>query len=226
MCGRFTLIAHPEDLIRAFPGLQVGAPPPPRYNIAPSQPVAVIANDGRFALDYFVWGLIPSWAKETAIGNRLINARAETLLEKPSFRGAFRYRRCLIPASGFYEWQRQAGRTARQPMYIRLKSTPVFAFGGLWERWQGADGSEILSCTIITTPPNALVATIHDRMPLILPPEAYELWLTPGAAPLNELQALLRPYPADEMEAYPVSPLVNDPRRDEPACIRPLPDVG
>ncbi len=221
MCGRFTLTVDPADLEEAFPGVSVPAEMTPRYNIAPSQPVAVIANDGRNRLDFFVWGLIPSWAKDPKIGYRMINARAETLGEKPAFRAAYKRRRCLIPADGFYEWRREAGRKTKTPMYLRLKSGEPFAFAGLWETWHSSQGDEVLSCTIITTTPNSLVEKIHDRMPVILPPAAYAAWLSPEEKKPEELSKLLKAYPASQMTAYAVSPAVNSPANDSPEIIRP-----
>ncbi len=219
MCGRFTLTADLSTLQESFPFVEMPEGMQPRFNVAPSQPVAVVPNDGRNRLDFFVWGLIPSWAKDPAIGNRLINARAETLQEKPSFRTAFRRRRCLVLADGFYEWkQAEKGKT---PMYIRLASGKPFAFAGLWESWDAPDGSNVLSCTIITTEPNDLMATIHNRMPVILPEQAYPIWLESGEADTKKLTGLLKPYPAGEMQAYPVSPLVNSPQNDVPELIRP-----
>jgi putative SOS response-associated peptidase YedK len=191
----------------------------PRFNIAPTQPVAVIPNDGKNRLDFFVWGLIPSWAKDPSIGNRMINARAETLLEKPSFRNAFRRRRCLVLADGFYEWRKDAhGKT---PMYIRLEDGRPFGFAGLWEYWKSPDGSDVLSCTIITTQPNELMTPIHNRMPVILPEQAYPLWLESGEVDLNSLAGLLKPFTAGPMQAYPVSALVNNPKNDQPQLISP-----
>ena len=154
----------------------------------------------------------------------MINARSETLIEKPSFRSAFRRRRCLIPASGFYEWQPSKEQKSKTPMYIQLKSGKPFAFAGLWERWDSPEGSTILSCTIITTEPNELLAGIHNRMPVILTPQAYPLWLDPGEPPVPALMDLLKPFPADEMRAYPVSKLVNSPENDQPALIKPQVD--
>jgi putative SOS response-associated peptidase YedK len=183
--------------------------------------VAVAPNDGLLKLDFYVWGLIPSWAKDPAIGSRMINARGETLAEKPSFRSAFRRRRCLIPADGFYEWQQVPGHKTKTPMYIRLKSGEPFAFAGLWESWNAPDGSNILSCTIITTSPNALMQPIHNRMPVILPASAYAQWLEPGEQNPADLQPLLQAYPPEEMTAYPVSTLVNRPENDVAACIQP-----
>lgn len=221
MCGRFTLTQTTQQLAEAF---QQFTPPPdftPRYNIAPSQPVAVVANDGQQKIDFFVWGLIPSWAKDPTIGNRLINARAETLAEKPSFRAAYRRRRCLVLGDGFYEWQKNPDKS-KTPMYIQLESRQPFAFAGLWEQWYSSEGDEVLSCTIITTKPNDFVAKIHNRMPVILPPEAYEPWLDPTEQKPERLQPLLGPFPAEQMTAYPVSRLVNNPRHDSPDCIAPL----
>ncbi len=223
MCGRFSLVADPDDLREAFPWLNIPiTTAAPRYNIAPSQPVAVIPNDGKHQLDYFVWGLIPSWTKDPTIGNRMINARAETLIEKPSFRTAFRRRRCLIPADGFYEWKAAPGKKAKTPMYVRMKSGDLFAFAGLWESWSSPDGSTIQSCTIITTEPNALMKDIHNRMPVILLPSVYEQWLVPGEVDARRFEGLLLPYPAEEMTAFEVSTLVNSPANDLPACIEPV----
>lgn len=222
MCGRFTLTADPGEMQEAFPWLEVPPEVPPRYNIAPSQPIAVVPNDGRKRLDFYVWGLIPSWAKDPAIGNRMINARAETLAEKPAFRAAYRRRRCLVLADGFYEWRQEPGKTVRTPMYVQLKAKKPFAFAGLWEVWQTSDGSEVRSCAIITTCPNRLLEEIHNRMPVILPPEAYDPWLAEGDRSPSELQTLLVPYPAEEMTAYPVSRMVNSPQNDVPECILPL----
>jgi len=222
MCGRFTLTATPEQLQQAIPGLNLpSAGMSPRYNIAPSQPVAVVPNDGQRKLDYYVWGLIPSWAKDPSIGSQMINARGETLAEKPSFRTAFRRRRCLILADGFFEWKQTPGSKTKIPMYIRLKSGQPFAFAGLWENWNSPDGSNILSCTIITTTPNALLEPIHNRMPVILPASTYANWLEPDEQDPNTLEALIRPYPPEAMSAYPVSTLVNRPENDVAAVIQP-----
>ncbi len=222
MCGRFTLTLDGPQLQAAFPQFRVPAALRPRYNIAPTQPVAVVPNDGSRAVTFFVWGLIPSWAKDPRIGSRLINARAETAAQKPAFRAAFRRRRCLVLADGFYEWPRRRGGSPRLPWRFTLRTGQPFALAGLWERWQSPDGSEIRSCTILTTAANELVATVHERMPVILPPAAYDLWLTAGEVPPTRLQPLLRPYPAEAMQGYPVSTRVNNPRVDDPACIAPL----
>jgi putative SOS response-associated peptidase YedK len=222
MCGRFTLTVDPGKLQEAIPGLIVPEDLPPKYNIAPSQPVAVLSNEGENRLDFFIWGLIPSWAKDPGIGNRMINARAETLSEKPAFRAAFRRRRCLVFADGFYEWRQEPGSKVKTPMYVKLKTGDPFAFAGLWEIWHAGDGSEVRSCTIITTSPNRLVEDIHNRMPVILPRQVYAQWLTPGEVDPKQLNHLLEPYPDTEMEAYPVSRMVNSPKNDVAECIIPL----
>ena len=222
MCGRFTLTADPNDLREAFPWLNIPQNPTPRYNVAPTQPVAVIPNDGKQTLDYYNWGLVPFWAKDPSIGSRMINARSETLMEKPSFKSAFKRKRCLIPATGFYEWKAVEGQKTKTPMYIQLKTGKPFAFAGLWDRWESKEGSTILSCTIITTSPNELVGQIHNRMPVILNPENYSLWLETGEPPLEKLNQLLQPYPEAEMKAYEVSRLVNKPDVDNPSLIDPL----
>ena len=222
MCGRFTLRTPAHRLAEAF-GVRELPNLRPRYNIAPSQDVVAIraADDGTRELVLLRWGLIPFWAKEAAIGNRMINARAETVAEKPAFRAAFRRRRCLVAADGFYEWQNTDG-GAKQPYFIRLADDAPFAIAGLWERWSAPDGAEVESCTLITTDANDLLKPIHHRMPVILAPAAHDAWLDPDEPPPAALESLLRPYPADEMVAYAIGPLVNDPRTDEPACIAPL----
>lgn len=222
MCGRFTLTIDPDHLQEAFPWAVVPNDLSPRFNIAPSQPVAVIPNTGDNVVSMYKWGLIPSWSKDPTVGDRMINARAETLSEKPSFRNAYRRRRCLILADGFYEWKQISGMKSKQPVYIRLINNHPFAFAGLWELWKSLDGSEIRSCTIITTQPNSLLEQIHNRMPVILPPEVYDQWLTPEDRPAIQLNDLLTPYPADEMTAYPVSKLVNSPQYESPDLINPV----
>ena len=219
MCGRFTLTLEPDDLQAAFPDFFFPVQVVPRYNVAPSQPILAIPNDGTRKADFFKWGLIPSWSKDPTIGNRLINARAETLGEKPSFRSAFKYHRCLILADGFYEWKSQPGIKIKIPHFIHLKNGLPFAFAGLWERWQAGDGSEIRTAAIITTSPNSLMEPIHTRMPVILHTDSYTLWLDPAPKAPADLQSLLIPYPADTMEAYPVSTLVNSPGNDRPEIL-------
>jgi putative SOS response-associated peptidase YedK len=162
MCGRFSLNADPTQLKKMFPWLNVPDNLEPRYNVAPSQPVAVVPNDGENRLDFFIWGLIPSWAKDPKIGNRMINARAETVDQKSSFKAAFRRRRCLVLADGFYEWKREPTTKTKIPMYVKLKSSSPFGMAGLWEIWHNGNGSEVRSCTIITTEPNELLSEIHN----------------------------------------------------------------
>jgi putative SOS response-associated peptidase YedK len=221
MCGRFTLTTDTKKLAEAFAGFEAPAELIPRYNIAPSQPVAVVANNGQNKIELFQWGLIPAWAKDPQIGDRMINARAETLAEKPSFKNAYKRRRCLVLSDGFYEWKKEEGSKAKTPMYIQLTSGEPFAFAGLWESWRSPDDSTVLSCTIITTMPNELMAEIHNRMPVILPRAAYEQWLDPAERSPDQLSGLLKPYPAVEMRAYPVSTLVNNPKNDSPECVAP-----
>lgn len=221
MCGRFSQSQPAEAIAQVF---QVAVPPLiPRYNIAPTQLVATVLQtpeqkDRHFRMLH--WGLIPSWAKDAKIGVRLINARAETVAEKPAFRSAFRQRRCLVLADGFYEWQQQENKKQKQPFYFRLKGGRLFAFAGLWERWKDADGEEIESCTFLTTEANELMRPIHNRMPMILDPKDYDLWLNPEVKKPELLKPLLRPYPTEEMTAYPVSKVVNKPSNDSAECIK------
>jgi putative SOS response-associated peptidase YedK len=222
MCGRYALTIDPGDLQVAFPEFTFPERGAPRFNIAPSQPILALPNDGTSRADFFVWGLIPSWAKDPSIGNRMINARAETLAEKPAFRSAYKYHRCLIFSNGFFEWQAQPGIKSKVPHFIRLKSGAPFTFAGLWEHWQSTDGSEVRSATIITTEPNQLMATLHNRMPVILERNTYAQWLDPAPQSPNRLQDLLVPFPTEEMEAYPVSTFVNSPANDRAECILPI----
>jgi putative SOS response-associated peptidase YedK len=225
MCGRFTLTIDPSSLQQAFPWAVIPNDFFPRYNIAPSQPVAVIPNTGDNTVSMYKWGLIPSWAKDPSIGNRIINARAETLAEKPSFRHAFRRRRCLILADGFYEWKQKPGMKSKQPVYIRMDDNRAFAFAGLWELWKSPDGSEICSCTIITTQPNEFLKPIHNRMPLILPADGYKRWLVTEDQPPAQLTDLLVPYKAYDLIAYPVSRMVNRPEMDSAELISPVGEI-
>jgi putative SOS response-associated peptidase YedK len=221
MCGRFALKTPPRTIQEHFQ-LPETVDLSPRYNIAPSQEIAAVRllpEKGIRQLDMLHWGLIPHWARDMKIGYRMINARAETLAQKPSFRAAFKKRRCLIIADGFYEWK-HAGK-AKQPFYVHLKNGAVFAFAGLWESWHSPDGSTLESCTIITTSANELISEIHDRMPVILPPSQYGSWLQ-VSTPEQSLQQLFAPYPAEAMEAYRVSAEVNSPRNDTPACIKAI----
>ena len=217
MCGRFALGYQVEDVAEYF-GVAAPLYFEARCNIAPSQKIpAIILNDKRQReLRMFRWGLIPSWAKSPSIGSRLINARAETVAEKPAFRSAFKHRRCLIPVSGFYEWMREGNR--KHPYLIQMRDSGIFAFAGLWERWEH-EGEVIESCTILTTTANDLVQRIHERMPVILEPENYTAWLDTGDSPAEALQTLLRPFPSDRMEMRPVSDAVNNPRNDSLECL-------
>ncbi|MGQ9814958.1 MAG: SOS response-associated peptidase [Candidatus Roseilinea sp.] len=218
MCGRYTLTVDEAVVLKRFDLQSSLAEHRPRFNIAPTQPVPVILNETPRQLSVARWGLIPGWAKDPSIGARLINARAETLPEKPAFRAAFARRRCLVIADGFYEWHKDGG--AKTPMFIHLKSGEPFAFAGLWEIWQPPEGDPLRSCAIITTEPNELIATIHNRMPVILTREAERTWLDDNAEPAA-LMALLRPFEAQQMEAYTVSQRVNRPANDDAALIAP-----
>jgi putative SOS response-associated peptidase YedK len=221
MCGRFTLQISPEMLAKIF-GLSEIPVFPARYNIAPSQQIAIVrADDSRQnRLDFVTWGLIPSWARDRSIGTKMINARAETVHEKPAFRHAIRYRRCLIPSSGFFEWQQEGAR--KQPLYIHFQDGMPMVYAGLWETWKTPVGGLLESCAILTTAANGLIAPIHNRMPVILHPEAYSLWLDREMTDPSRLQNLFQPYPAETMAAYAVSTAVNSPLNDTPDLILPL----
>jgi putative SOS response-associated peptidase YedK len=222
MCGRFASKAKPEEIKEEF-DVEIGQDilVKPRYNIAPTQIIAVVLlNRGNREITNLKWGLVPSWAKDDSMGSKLINARAETLAEKPSFREAFRRRRCLIPASGFYEWQKTGAKGAKQPYYFYLKEKNVFGFAGLWEEWVSrTTGEHLKSCTIITTEANEVLKPVHDRMPVIIKPEDYERWLDLKKTDTDQLQKLLVPYSAKEMASHTVSPAVNVPTVDSPELI-------
>jgi len=222
MCGRFTLFA-PGDVLAAMFGVDEAPSLAPRYNIAPSQPVAAARvspdSDSR-EITFLRWGLVPSWAKDPSAGDRMINARAETISEKPSFRSAFKRRRCLVPADGFFEWKRAEGR--KQPYFIRFRDGRPFAIASLWERWEGPDGSVLESCGLITTAANDVVSPIHDRMPVILAPKDYGLWLDPAVQDKVALLPLLGAFPSDDMTAFPVRLQVNNPNVDTLVCIEPI----
>jgi putative SOS response-associated peptidase YedK len=222
MCGRFTLTVSARVLADLFDVVDIPEVAP-RYNIAPTQPVLVVrsAVDRRRESAEPRWGLIPSWAKDPKMGARMINARAETVASKPSFRSAVRRRRCLIPADGFYEWRKLEG--TKQPYLIRFSDRRAFALAGLWERWHDPEGQPLDSCTIITTTPNPIVEELHDRMPVILPSQHFEEWLEPEPMRAPRLQELLAPHPPEGMEAFAVSKRVNSPRNDDPGCIEPTP---
>jgi len=221
MCGRFTLTANPADVQDTFSNFNFTTQFAPRFNIAPSQPILAIPNDDKLTADFFVWGLIPMWAKDPSIGNRLINARGETLAEKPSFRGSYRHKRCLILADGFYEWKSTAGKKTKTPYFIHMQNRKPFAFAGLWDHWESPDGSSIKTCTIITTSPNELMESIHDRMPVIVHPRDYGKWLDPAPQTPETLGPIIKPYPAEAMSAYPVSTSVNSTTNDAPELVVP-----
>lgn len=228
MCGRYALTASRAEILKQFNvvrDLTAQEQLFERYNIAPGQKVAAVrrAFDKVRELVALRWGLIPRWAEEAKVEYSTINARAETVAEKPAFRLAFRQRRCLIPATGFYEWQSRPGTKLKQPWYIQRRDGQVFAFAGLWERWEprpGKEGEPVESCTILVTDANELLRPIHGRMPVILDPADYALWLDPNSD-LKALRALLRPY-ATELAAWKVSTRVNHPRNDDPACLQPV----
>ena len=222
MCGRFTLTTELKEIAERF-----AAPLPPaalttkpRWNIAPTQSVIVVNDTGARQLVAMRWGLVPSWATDPSIGNRMINARAETIAEKPAFRVALKKRRCIIPADGFYEWQ-QTGKL-KQPVRIVLRSREPFGFAGLWEQWTSPTGDDLLSCTIITTAANELLKAVHERMPVILSRVDEALWLDPKIQDPETLLPLLKQYPSELMEYYPVSREVNSPANDVPQCIVPI----
>jgi len=223
MCGRFTLTVDPAKLQDVFGGFIFPAQFAARYNIAPTQPILAIPNDGKNRADFFLWGLIPSWAKDPTIANKLINARGETVAEKPSFRGSFKYKRCLIPADGFYEWKAQTGANAKTktPYFIHMKDRQPFAFAGLWDEWHSPDGNTLRTCAIITTAPNELMSDLHSRMPVILDKNNYADWLNPAPQSPENLIHLIQPFATDRMSAYPVSTLVNIPSNDRLELIVP-----
>ncbi|HXG94001.1 MAG TPA: SOS response-associated peptidase [Blastocatellia bacterium] len=220
MCGRFTQTQSIPKIAQEFNVAEVSCDLAPSYNIAPTQKVAVIITDGGKQLVPVRWGFVPSWAKDLSMGSKMINARAETITEKASYRNAFNKRRCLVVADGFYEWQ-DFGDTKR-PVYIRLKSGRPFGFAGLYEVWKSPEGKEVTTCTIITTQANELMKPIHERMPVIISKQDEDMWLDPATDNQGLLLKLLKPYPAEEMEAYPVSKRVNSPKNNSAACIERL----
>ena len=217
MCGRYTLTADGASIQLAF-NLDSIPDWQPRYNIAPSQLAPVITGKNARRLSFLKWGLVPSWAKDAAIGSKMINARAETAAEKPSFRAAFKRRRCLIPADGFFEWQG----SRKTPMYIHLENRTLFAFAGLWESRANPDGSKLETCAILTAEANELIRPLHHRMAVILAPENYDVWLSPQEVETAALMSLLSPHPAEKMRAYEVSRQVNHPANDSPSVIAPF----
>jgi putative SOS response-associated peptidase YedK len=220
MCGRYTLTMTPEELKRLFRYLETPNFPP-RYNVAPTQPIPIVRTDhGQRHFVLVRWGLIPGWVKDPASFTLLINARSETAAEKPAFRSAMKYRRCLVPASGFYEWRRVG--KEKQPFYIRPRDGRIVAFAGLWEGWMGADGSEVDTAAILTTGANRLMAPIHDRMPVVISEPDFDRWLGADGERPADVADLLRPAPDDLFEAIPVSSRVNAVRNDDPGVIEPI----
>ena len=219
MCGRFA-IAHIPGFFARFMLHDPEVELQPRYNIAPAQQVPVIVSESPNRLVVMRWGLVPFWAKDQKIGSRLINARAETITTSPAFRSSIKKRRCLVPATGFYEWMKQKGR--KTPYYCHLKDDAFFAFAGLYDRWRSPDGTILLSFTIVTTSPNALISKAHNRMPVILRREDEAQWLSPGPLDAIDLKRIFMPYPAGLMEMYPVSPSVGNPRVESEEFVRPL----
>jgi len=221
MCGRFDLHSSVHELVRLLQA-EIVVTPVPHFNIAPTQQIAAVRarKDGKRELVTLRWGLVPGWSDGPSSRYSMINARAETVAEKPAYRRALRSRRCLIPADGFYEWQRT--KTGKQPFYLCKADRQVFTMAGLWELWRGKDGENLESCTIITTHANDFVANVHDRMPVILESEARELWLAKDVEDPQMLLPLFEPIAAEQMTAWPVSTLVNSPRNDDPACTEAI----
>lgn len=228
MCGRYQLKTEAGRLAELFHALHVEGAEllVPRFNIAPGSPVLVVRDTptGR-RIEHVRWGLVPGWADDPKIGYRMINARSETAAEKPGFRGAMKYRRCIVPVSGFYEWKKIDDKR-KQPHHITVAGTEVFGLAGLWELWQDPAGNELETCAILTCGPNEMMAHLHDRMPVILPPEAYDAWLNTDQQDAAVAARLLRPFPADKMVAYPVSTYVNKAGNEGPRCIEPAGQQG
>jgi putative SOS response-associated peptidase YedK len=221
MCGRFTLHTSLKQIEQTFKLEPSDVTLPPSYNIAPTQQVlTVVRRDGTNHLEAMRWGLIPFWAKDASIGSRMINARADRVAESAAFKRPLKSQRCLVVADGFYEWRKVGGR--KIPMFIRLKSKEPFGFAGLYETWRPPGGELVTSCTIITTDANELIAPIHERMPVIIPKRQHRAWLDPDNQDPAKLVTLLAPLPATQLEAYPVSSLVNKPANNSPECIAPL----
>jgi putative SOS response-associated peptidase YedK len=220
MCGRYTFTSAPEAMRQLFRYLEQPNFPP-RYNIAPTQPIAIVRlveGERRFAL--VRWGLLPSWVKDPKAFSLVINARGESILDKPAFRAAMKRRRCLIPADGFYEWQKAGDR--KRPFFIHAKMGTPLAFAGLWETWTGPNGEELETAAIVTTRANGTLAPIHDRMPVIVPPEAFDLWLNCNDVDAKTAEAMIAPAPGDVLEAYEISTAVNRTANDSPKLLEPV----
>ncbi len=220
MCGRFDIHSALEIIARLFGIDAVTFDLLPNYNVAPSQNILIVVQDGKRLLIQSRWGFVPAWSKDLSTGYKMINARAETLSEKSSFREAFEKQRCLVVADGFYEWKKE-GMTKR-PYYIRLKSGQPIGFAGLYNIWRSPEGEEICTSTIVTTDANEMVRPLHDRMPVITPPGKYDLWLDPTVSDKDVLASILKPYPSEEMELYPVTQKMNSYKFNDPENIRPV----
>ena len=220
MCGRYSVTSAPA-VLRALFGYAEQPDFPPRYNIAPTQPIAIVRLvDGKRQFALVRWGLLPSWVKDPKSFTLLINAREESVVDKPAFRAAMKRRRCLIPADGFYEWQAAGGR--KRPFYVHAKSGEPLAFAGLWETWMGPNGEKLDTAAIVTTRANKLLEPIHDRMPVVIAPEAFELWLNGDKVDAATAAALIAPAPEDLLEAYEISPAVNRTANDNPRLVEPV----
>ena len=228
MCGRYQLKTEAGRLAELFHALHVEGADllVPRYNIAPGTPVLVVRDTptGR-KIEHVRWGLVPGWADDPKIGYKMINARSETAATKPGYRGAMKYRRCIVPCSGFYEWKRVSDKT-KQPHHITVEGVDVFGLAGLWELWQDPAGNELETMSILTCPPNELMADIHDRMPVILEPKSYDAWLDTDQQDAAKAAKLLKPYPADKMVAWPVSTYVNKAGNEGERCLEPVGQQG
>jgi len=223
MCGRYRVSRRKQIIEEHFDSASGEGDWGPRYNVAPTQPVPIIRQhpkEPRRGLSLVRWDLIPSWAKDASGAAGMINARSETAAAKPAFRDAMKLRRCLIPADGFYEWMR-AGKT-KQPYCFEVNEGELFAFAGLWERWKDPNGNWIKSCTILTTMPNAVTAAIHDRMPVILDPDVYDIWLDPGFRDVTAVSEMLKPYDGRVMRSFPVSTRINQTANDDAECAKPV----
>ena len=219
MCGRFYLDA-PDELVLSYFGLDEGIHLQPRYNIAPSQDVAIVRAAAQAReLAYLRWGLVPAWSREEKTRYSMINARADTIADKPSYREPFRKRRCLVPASGFYEWRKMSH--GKQPYRIGRTDNGIMALAGLWEHWEG-EGKSVDSCSIIVTEANDCIRPVHDRMPVILDPDQFDAWLNPDNGDAETLKAMLQPYPGEAMSYWPVDTMVNSPANDDPRNIQPV----
>jgi putative SOS response-associated peptidase YedK len=223
MCGRFRLSRRKQIIEEHFDAVSGEEDWSPRFNIAPTQPIPVIRQHPKEPirqLSLMRWGLIPSWAKDSSAAASMINARSETASTKPAFHDALKSRRCLIPADGFYEWKRDG--KAKQPFCFEVNEGELFAFAGLWDRWKDPSGDWMKTCSILTTTPNAVTSAVHDRMPVILDPDSYDLWLDPGMANVHVVSELLKPYDTKSMRCYPVSSRVNNVANDDEGCSRPV----